>query len=142
MSSMDPVELLRRRAVRFYDYARIAFDNGDYDMTVFMCEQAAQLYTKSLLLRMLGFTPRGHRVRELLGVLLKALDRLGRVELSQEIARFNDVNKDALRLLEETYTSSRCPSGVYGRRDALKALKVVEELFKLLEVVERSVFST
>ena len=43
MSSMDPVELLRRRAVRFYDYARIAFDNGDYNMTVFMCEQAAQL---------------------------------------------------------------------------------------------------
>jgi HEPN domain-containing protein len=38
---MDPVELLRRRAVRFYDYARIAFDEGDYDITVFMCEQAA-----------------------------------------------------------------------------------------------------
>jgi HEPN domain-containing protein len=91
---------------------------------------------------MLGFTPRGHRVRELLGVLLKALERLGMVELSQEIAKFNDVNRDALRLLEETYTSSRCPSGVYGREDALRALKVVEGLFKLLEVVERSVFST
>jgi len=39
MSSMDPVELLRGRAVRFYDYARIAFDEGDYDMTVFMCER-------------------------------------------------------------------------------------------------------
>jgi HEPN domain-containing protein len=103
---------------------------------------AAQLYTKSLLLRMLGFTPRGHRVRELLGILLKALDSLDRVELSQEIARFNDVNRDALRLLEEAYTGSRCPSGVYGREDALKALKVAEELFKLLEVVERSVFST
>ncbi len=36
---MDPVELLRRRAVRFYDYARIAFDNGDYDITVSMCER-------------------------------------------------------------------------------------------------------
>jgi HEPN domain-containing protein len=74
------------------------------------------------------------------GVLLKALERLGRVELSQEIARFNDVNRDALRLLEEAYTGSRCPSGVYGREDALGALKVVKELFKLLEVVERSVF--
>ena len=134
--------MLRGRAVRFYDYARIAFDEGDYDMTVFMYEQAAQLYTKSLLLRMLGFTPRGHRVRELLGVLLKALERLGMVELSQEIAKFNDVNRDALRLLEEAYTGSRCPSGVYEREDALRALKVVEELFKLLEVVERSVSST
>ena len=101
---MDPVELLRRRSARFYDYARIAFDNGDYDITVFMCEQATQLYMKSLLLRMLGFTPRSHRVRELLrellGILLKALDRLGRVEFSQEIARFSDVNRDALRALK------------------------------------------
>ncbi len=76
----------------------------------------------------------------MLGILLKALDSLGRVELSQEIAKFSDVNRDALRLLEEAYTGSRCPSGVYGREDALRALKVVEELFKLLEVVERSVF--
>jgi HEPN domain-containing protein len=53
---MDSVELLRRRSARFHDYARIAFDKGDYDMIVSMCEQAAQLYTKSLLLRMLGFT--------------------------------------------------------------------------------------
>jgi HEPN domain-containing protein len=91
---------------------------------------------------MLGFTPRGHRVRELLGALLKALERLGRVELSQEIAKFSDVKRDALRLLEETYTSSRCTSGVYGREDALRALKVVEEFFKLLEVVEGSASST
>ena len=73
---------------------------------------------------------------------MKALERLGRVELSQEVARFNDVNRDALRLLEEAYIGSRCPSGVYGREDALKALKVVEELFKLLEVVGRSASST
>jgi HEPN domain-containing protein len=36
---MDSVELLRGRSMRFYDYARIAFDNGDYDITVFMCER-------------------------------------------------------------------------------------------------------
>ena len=33
-------------------------------------------------------------------MLLKALDRLGRVELSQEIAWFSDVNRDALRALK------------------------------------------
>jgi HEPN domain-containing protein len=111
-------------------------------MTAFMCEQAAQLFMKSLLLRMRGFAPRGHRVRELLGILLKALDRLGRVKLSQESFRFSDVNRDALRLLDEAYTSSRYLSGVYERKVAFKALKVVEELFKLLEVVERSVLLT
>jgi HEPN domain-containing protein len=111
-------------------------------MTAFMCEQAAQLFMKSLLLRMRGFAPRGHRVRELLGIFLKALDRLGRVKLSQESFRFSDVNRDALRLLDEAYTSSRYLSGVYERKVAFKALKVVEELFKLLEVVERSVLLT
>jgi hypothetical protein len=30
---MDPVELLRRRSAGFYDDARIAFDNGGYDVT-------------------------------------------------------------------------------------------------------------
>jgi HEPN domain-containing protein len=69
MGSMSHVELLQRRSRAFYDYASTALERGDHDVVVFMCEQAAQLRLKALLLRMLGFMPRSHRVRELLGML-------------------------------------------------------------------------
>jgi len=46
MCSMSCVELLYKRGRVFYDYALIAFERGDYDITVFMCEQAAQLSLK------------------------------------------------------------------------------------------------
>ena len=78
MCSMSCVELLYKRGRMFYDYALIAFERGDYDISVFMCEQAAQLSLKAILLRILGFIVRGHGIRELLGSLSKALESFGK----------------------------------------------------------------
>ena len=140
MCSMNYVELLYKRGRMFYDYAIVAFERGDYDMTVFMCEQAAQLSLKAILLRILGFIPRVHGIRELLGSLSKALEGLGKAELSLDISRFVEGNREDLRSLEEAYTSSRYIARVYEREDALRSLKVVEKLFKLIEKVEGDVF--
>lgn len=87
---------------------------------------------KAHLLRMLGFTPRSHQVRELLGTLSKTLERFGKPELSREVAKFVNENRDDLRALEDAYTGSRYLAGAYEREDALKAVEVVEKLFNLL----------
>jgi len=105
-----------------------------------MCEQAAQLRLKALLLRILGFTPRSHQLRELLGTLLKTIERFGKPELAREVQNFVDEYREDLRALEEAYTGSRYLAGVY-EEDASEAVRVVENLFKLIEVIEDNVFS-
>jgi HEPN domain-containing protein len=140
MGAMNHVELLQRRSRAFYDYASTALERGDYDVVVFMCEQAAQLRLKALLLRMVGFVPRSHKVRELLGMLSKSLESISKAELSREVTRFAEENKDDLRLLEEAYARSRYLATAYEREDALRSLKMVEKLFKLVEDVEGNVF--
>jgi HEPN domain-containing protein len=67
MSSMSLIEVMQKRSRKFYEYALRALERGDYDMVMFMYEQAAQLRLKALLLRILGFTPRSHQLREFLG---------------------------------------------------------------------------
>ena len=131
MCSMSCVELLYKRGRMFYDYALIAFERGDYDITVFMCEQAAQLSLKAILLRILGFIVRGHGIRELLGSLSKALESFGKIELSQEILKFVEDNRGGLNSLKK----------LIQVRDALRSLEVVERLFKLIWKVEGYVFS-
>jgi len=81
-----------------------------------------------------------HGIRELLGSLSKALEGLGKAELSLNISRFVEGNREDLRSLEEAYTSSRYIARVYEREDALRSLEVVEKLFKLIEKVEGDVF--
>ena len=139
MSSMDYVELLRRRSEVFYRQARKAFEGGDHDVAVFLCEQAAQIRLEALL-RLLGFTPRGHGIREMLDLLFKVLEKLGRAELAQRVAGFGEARRDLLRLLEEAYTSSRYLPRSYSSEEAAEALGVVEELLKLVEEVEGGVF--
>ncbi|RLE86639.1 MAG: hypothetical protein DRN04_19190 [Thermoprotei archaeon] len=96
MGSIDIVDQLRRRSRVFYEYARIAFEKGDYDLSIFMYEQSIQLRLKALLLRLLGFMLRGRSVRELLGVLSKTLKELGRGGLAGEVDGFaGDAEKRA-----------------------------------------------
>jgi HEPN domain-containing protein len=85
LSSIDYVELLRRRSKTYYEYSQEAFERGDYDIAIFMVGQAAQLRVKSVILRILGYTPRTHRVRELLAVLAEALSSLNKSSLASRI---------------------------------------------------------
>jgi HEPN domain-containing protein len=141
MESYSHVEVLVRRSKSFYSYALEAFSRGDFDLALFLLEQAAQLRVKALLLRLLGFIPKEHRIRELLGILAKYLESLNRGELARLVSQFVDVWRNELRIVEEAYTSSRYLLKTYDKGDVEKALKVVEELFKIVEAVESNVFS-
>ena len=50
------MEILVKRSKSFYNYALEALSRGDFDLALFLLEQAAQLRVKALLLRLLGFT--------------------------------------------------------------------------------------
>jgi len=67
-------EKLRRRAEGFLSVAEKV---SDPDLAMFMVEQGAQLYTRSVYLELFGSVIRGHRVRELLSALVRALDEQG-----------------------------------------------------------------
>jgi len=140
MGSMDYVEVLRRRAVLFHEYAEEALSRGHFDLAVFHAEQALQLRLKSLLLRLMGYVPRTHGVRELFGMVSRFLVSLGRDELGGLLDGFVDSNREALRMLGEAYTASRYLPRIYEYEDASEALRVVEDAFKLLERVEKDVF--
>ena len=142
MSSIDYVELLRRRSKTYYEYSQEAFERGDYDIAIFMVGQAAQLCVKSVILRILDYTPRTHRVRELLALLAEALSSLNKSSLASRIKGFVEENREALRLIEEAYTGSRYLYKVYEREDVEKSLRVVEKLLNLLEAIEHEVFTT
>ena len=137
--SIEAVELLRKRSSAFARYAHEAFGNGDYDLAIFFAEQSIQLRLKSLILRILGFVPRTHSARELLGILIRSLEKLGR-DVSA-LRRVAEESTDGLRLLEEAYTGSRCLARVYDRGDAEKALKILEHMLKVLDAVERGLFN-
>jgi len=141
VGSVEHVELLRRRCRAFYGYALMVFERGDYDTAMFMCEQAVQFCLKAVLLRILGFVPRGHGVRELLGMLSKTLEELGKLELSRQVSAFAEIYRDGLRLLEDAYVGSRYLAKTYEREDAARSIEVVRSLIKLVEVVEQDVFS-
>ncbi|MEM4444573.1 MAG: HEPN domain-containing protein [Thermofilum sp.] len=141
MGSIEHVEILRGRSLLSREYAAEALQKGHHDLSVFCAEQAQQLRLKSLLLRMLGYVPRVHSVRELLGLLHRALKELGKEEPAGTLSRFSEDRREALRALDEAYTASRYLPKVYEAADAEKLLAAVSEAFELLDSLERDVFS-
>lgn len=142
MSPIEEIESLNRRARAFLEYANEALKRGDHDLACFFSEQAVQLRTKSLLLRILGYMPKGHRVRELLGFLIRALEELNRAERAHAIKRFILDFRNELRLLEDAYVASRYMERSYDADDAERTADVATRILKLLDEVEVEIFAT
>ena len=52
---------------------RMAESTDDYDLAMFLIDQAVQLYVKAIYFELLGSRIRGHGIRELIGMLTKVL---------------------------------------------------------------------
>ena len=109
-------------------------------MCMFYTEQALQLMLKALALRMLGYVPRTHSIREIIALIVKTLRELSKRELAQLLEDFSRSYRDALRILEEAYIASRYLEKSYERDDAERAVKVVEEAINILGKIEQRVF--
>ncbi|BDR91482.1 HEPN domain-containing protein [Vulcanisaeta souniana] len=130
------VSKLKRRAL---NALRIAEGTDDFDLAMFLIEQAIQLYIKAVYFELLGSKVRGHGIRELIGVLTKGLGSQGFSELVRELRDFVVYNRDILIMLEEAYTEGRYGEISYDIDDISKALNVAKELIRLLDRVVSNV---
>lgn len=138
--SYEYVSLLKRRSLTFMKYAHEAIKEGEYDIACFFAEQAVQLSLKALILRVLGYVPRVHRIRELLGTITKALVNMKRYDLVNNIEEFVRRKRDSFRLLEDAYIGSRYLMRTYDINDAKECMKVAEEILKVVDEIEREIF--
>ena len=137
--SGELVEKLRHRAAVFLREAERFLEEGEYDLACFCADQAAQLYLKSLLLKLFGEAPRIHGVRELLGLLASRLHREGFGEEAVKIKKFVEENRYALSLLEDACIDARYSARSFTE-EAREALSASSRLIELLREVERRVW--
>ena len=130
------VNKLKRRALNML---RTAENTNDYDLAMFLIDQAIQLYVKAIYFELLGSRIRGHGIRELIGMLAKGLESQGFNELAHELRSFVVNNRDVLVMLEEAYTEGRYGEISYDINDVSNALAIAKELIKLLDRIASSV---
>ena len=138
MSSGVNANILRERAISMLEGAKWRFSRREYDLACFEAEQAAQLYVKSLLLRLCGAAPRAHRLSELLGRLYSAL-REDFKDVAEELARFTSSSRRSVWFLEESYYRGRYGYVEYSEEDGRECIDTAEKLIDLLRRVEEIV---
>jgi len=119
------IEILLKRAEGFIKDALEDAKRGDYDLAMFHIEQACQLIIKAKLLELTGYFEKTHSLRQL-------LSDLSKVFKEKEIKEFLENNWETFRNLEFAYISSRYLPEEFRKEDVEKALKLYEELKKLL----------
>jgi len=119
--SKEKLNLFFKRAENFLKGANERFVDGDWDLTCFMAEQSAQLYLKAIILEQTGDFPKTHSIRGLFGLLYNLT--------KDERFKFD---RKSLRFLESAYFNARYFTFTYEEEDAEEALKIVEEVKKLV----------
>jgi len=120
----EEIELFLKRASNFLDGAKERFQKEDWDLTCFMAEQFVQLLLKATILEKGGEIPKTHSIRKLFGILYQLTN--------DEVFKYD---RKALIFLESAYLNSRYFSFVYEKEDAKEALKIAEEVKRIVENV-------
>lgn len=120
----EEIELFLKRASNFLDGAKERFQKEDWDLTCFMAEQFVQLLLKAIILEKVGEIPKRHSIRKLFGILYQLTN--------DEVFKYD---RKALIFLESAYLNSRYFSFVYEKEDAKEALKIAEEVKRIVENV-------
>ncbi|ADM27358.1 HEPN domain protein [Ignisphaera aggregans DSM 17230] len=134
--SGEYVDRLRKRALSFLSEAERV---SDPNLAIFLAEQSLQLYVKSVYYELFGSMLRGHKIRELLAILIKSLESHGYKAYADEILRFVDEHRRTLIELETAYTMARYGEIDYSVNDVKQAIDVVRKLIEILDQVCRGV---
>ena len=131
-SSIEQYRTLLRRAYEFLEEAKEALMRSRFDLACFFAEQAAQLYLKAILLKVIGDYPKTHYVRILLSKLVEVIvDE----EKKLKIIDFTKRNRAKLSELEDVYIMARYSTKSYGEDDAKELIELVENLIQLVKEV-------
>lgn len=127
MPHIDEVKILRKRAKAFRKTAETAYQDGEYDLTVYLHEQAIQLHLKSILLEELGDYPRTHSLTYLFQLLQK-------IEELRNLYNIYKDNKQLVTFLEDAYIATRYLPREYSKEEAQEAIKLAHEVLKYREI--------
>jgi len=130
--SGELARVLWRRAMVFLEESEALLRRGHYDVALVMAEQAAQLGIKAVYVTLLGYSPRGHSLRRLLGYLASVLEEAGRSGEAERLRSFAAGNREALVLLEDAYGQGRYGLPGYTRPEAERGLEAAKQLLMLL----------
>ena len=122
--SKEKVDLFFKRAENFLKGANERHIDRDWDLTCFMTEQSAQLFLKAIILEQTSDFPKSHSIQELFGLLYNLT--------KDDKFKFD---RKALIFLESSYFNARYFTFTYEEDDAKEALKIVEEIKKLVGII-------
>jgi len=128
--------LMWRRAERFLLRASRDLGEGDYDGACFNAEEAIQLALKAVLYKYFGELPRVHGSRTLLARLRNLLMDAGRGDVASIVGGFVSDSRDALDVLEESYTMARYGVLSYGETQGRLCVETSRRALEVLREVE------
>ena len=114
------------KAKEFLEEAKDDISKGRYWLACFHAQQAAELYLKGTLIRLVGSYPFTHSLVELLG----QLETLGH-SVPEELYTVAEA-------LEKHYTRARYPSTgltIYNERVAKRCVEYAERIIKFIEQI-------
>ncbi len=126
---LEEIEFLKRQSLRAYDLSKRAFEDENYNWSIFLLEQAIQLLIKYLLALKIGHYSKTHK-------LSKLFEEIS--ELYPEFYEFYRQNRDKFTVIEDSYILSRYLGKEYEREDVEDKFELFEKLKKIVEKYEGS----
>jgi len=124
--SIGEVDALLARSKKFINLASTCIEQQVYDLACFNAQQGTQLLLKALTLKKLGYIPRIHSIRELLGTLAKQLN-------VQKLSEYVETHRPELIVLEDAYISSRYFVKEFTEDEAEECVRIAREVVKLAQ---------
>jgi len=139
--SGELVNALRRRARSLLKHAYIYLNDGDFDLACYNCQQALELYLKSIIYELFSEEVKTCSLRELFEKLYEKLRSTGRVRDAELVESLVENYKNAISGLECANIDARYGMKPYDRRDAINSIEAVEQIIEKLEKIRRRILT-
>lgn len=126
VNTMNEVKALLTKSKKFMDLASTCVKQNVHDLACFNAQQATQLFLKAYILKKLGYIPRMHSIRELIGTLAKQLSE-------KKLSDYVKSHRLELTALEDAYISSRYFIKEFTKDDAEDCIRIAKDVMELVQ---------